>query len=93
MEGLARLLVEVGERVAAAYPETGVRVSAAEEAAVAEIRAAAGLRILGLSGGYTQRRTTLEDDDPPSTSLFAEIAASRASGVVPVAAWSATVTQ
>ena len=42
-DAFARFLVDVAERVARAYPETGESVSAAEEEAVAEVRAAAGL--------------------------------------------------
>jgi hypothetical protein len=43
-DAFARFLVAIAERVARAYPESGEPVSAAEREAVAEVRAAAGLR-------------------------------------------------
>jgi hypothetical protein len=43
VDAYARFLVEIAERVANAYPESGERVSAAEREAIAEVRAAAGM--------------------------------------------------
>ncbi len=61
----ARFLVEIADDVARAYPETDDPVSAA---ALGRIRP-----------GYTERRSTL-DDEPPSTTLHADVAPKRAAG-------------